>query len=216
MGGRTIRYEKGELTVPDNPIILFIEGDGTGPDIWRATRVVIDAAVEKAYGGARRIEWMEVLAGEKAYRETGSWLPDDTLEKIRAYKVAIKGPLTTPVGGGIRSINVTLRQKLSLYACIRPVRYLKGVPSPVREPEKVDMIIFRENMEDVYAGIEWKEGSPEARKVIEFLNREMGTAVPADAGVGIKPISAANSKNLVRRAIRYACLLYTSPSPRDS
>lgn len=204
MGGRTIRYEKGELTVPDNPIILFIEGDGTGPDIWRATRVVIDAAVEKAYGGARRIEWMEVLAGEKAYRETGSWLPDDTLEKIRAYKVAIKGPLTTPVGGGIRSINVTLRQKLSLYACIRPVRYLKGVPSPVREPEKVDMIIFRENMEDVYAGIEWKEGSPEARKVIEFLNREMGAAVPADAGVGIKPISAANSKNLVRRAIRYA------------
>ena len=204
MGGQTIRYEKGELTVPDNPIILFIEGDGTGPDIWRATRVVIDAAVEKAYGGARRIEWMEVLAGEKAFRETGSWLPDDTLEKIRAYKVAIKGPLTTPVGGGIRSINVTLRQKLSLYACIRPVRYLKGVPSPVREPEKVDMIIFRENMEDVYAGIEWKEGSPEARKVIEFLNCEMGAAVPADAGIGIKPISAANSKNLVRRAIRYA------------
>jgi len=204
MAGRTIRYEKGELTVPDNPIILFIEGDGTGPDIWRATRVVIDAAVEKAYGGARRIEWMEVLAGEKAFRETGSWLPDDTLEQIRAYKVAIKGPLTTPVGGGIRSINVTLRQKLSLYACIRPVRYLKGVPSPVREPEKVDMIIFRENMEDVYAGIEWKEGSPEARKVIEFLNREMGAVVPADAGIGIKPISAANSKNLVRRAIRYA------------
>ena len=204
MSAQIIQYEKGVLTVPDNPVVLFIEGDGTGPDIWRAAKIALDAVVEKAYGGKRTIEWMEVLAGEKAFKETGRWLPEDTLEKIRRYKVAIKGPLTTPVGGGIRSINVTLRQKLKLYACVRPVRYLPGVPSPVKEPEKVDMVIYRENMEDVYAGIEWKQGSAEARKVISFLTEEMGSEIPADAGIGIKPISAANTKNLVRKAIRYA------------
>jgi isocitrate dehydrogenase len=204
MGGQIISYEKGMLTVPDNPVILYMEGDGTGPDIWRATRIVLDAVVAKTYSGRKKIDWMEVTAGEKAFKETGQWLPDETLEKIRTYKVAIKGPLTTPVGGGIRSINVTLRQKLKLYACVRPVRYLKGVPSPVKEPEKVDMIIFRENMEDVYAGIEWKQGSPEARKIIGFLTKEMGSDVPADSGIGIKPISTANTKNLVRRAIEYA------------
>ncbi len=204
MKGQKIQYEQGRLTVPDNPVILFIEGDGTGPDIWRATRIVLDAAVERTYGGKRRIEWMEVLAGEKAHDETGEWLPEKTLDAIREYKVAIKGPLTTPVGGGIRSVNVTLRQKLSLYACVRPVRYFSGVPSPVKSPEKVDMIIFRENMEDVYAGIEWKEGSDEARRVIDFLTGTMGAAVPPDAGIGIKPISVKNTKNLVRRAIQYA------------
>lgn len=204
MSAQTIQYEKGIITVPDNPVVLFIEGDGTGPDIWRATKTALDAAVEKTYGGKRKIEWMEVLAGEKAFKETGRWLPEDTLEKIGRYKVAIKGPLTTPVGGGIRSINVTMRQKMKLYACVRPVRYLPGVPSPVKEPEKVNMVIYRENMEDVYAGIEWREGSPEARKVINFLNEEMHAEIPADAGVGIKPISAVNTKNLVRRAIQYA------------
>src|SRR4030042_564932 len=203
MSGNTIQYENRIITVPDNPVVLFVEGDGTGPDIWRAARIVLDAAVEKTYAGKRKIEWMEVLAGEKAFKETGDWLPGETLESIRRYKVAIKGPLTTPVGGGIRSINVTLRQKLKLYACVRPVRYLKGVPSPVKEPGKADMIIFRENMEDVYAGIEWKQGSPEARKIISFLTKEMGADVPADAGIGIKPISMANTKNLVRRAIEY-------------
>ncbi|OHD66322.1 MAG: isocitrate dehydrogenase (NADP(+)) [Spirochaetes bacterium RBG_13_51_14] len=204
MSGSTIQYENGIITVPDNPVILFVEGDGTGPDIWRAARIVLDAAVEKTYAGKRKIEWMEVLAGEKAFKETGDWLPGETLESIRRYKVAIKGPLTTPVGGGIRSINVTLRQKLKLYACVRPVRYLKGVPSPVKEPEKVDMVIFRENMEDVYAGIEWKQGSPEVRKLIGFLTNEMGSDIPADSGIGIKPISITNTKNLVRKAIRYA------------
>ena len=204
MSAQIIQYDKGVLTVPDNPVVLFIEGDGTGPDIWRATKIALDAVVGKTYGGKRTIEWMEVLAGEKAFKETGRWLPEDTLEKIRRYKVAIKGPLTTPVGGGIRSINVTLRQKLKLYACVRPVRYLPGVPSPVKEPEKVDMVIYRENMEDVYAGIEWKQGSAEARKVISFLTEEMGSEIPADAGIGIKPISTANTKNLVRKAIRYA------------
>jgi isocitrate dehydrogenase len=204
MSAQTIQYEKGVLTVPDNPVVLFIEGDGTGPDIWRATKIALVAVVEKSYAGKRKIEWMEVLAGEKAFKETGRWLPEDTLEKIRRYKVAIKGPLTTPVGGGIRSINVTLRQKLKLYACVRPVRYLPGVPSPVKSPEKVDMVIYRENMEDVYAGIEWKQGSPEVRKVINFLNEEMGSDLPLDAGIGIKPISTANTKNLVRKAIRYA------------
>ncbi len=204
MSGQIITYENGKISVPDNPVILFIEGDGTGPDIWRATKIALDAAVEKTYSGAKKIDWMEVLAGEKAYTETGHWLPDATLEKICAYKVAIKGPLTTPVGGGIRSINVTLRQKLKLYACVRPVRYLKGVPSPVKEPEKVNMVIYRENMEDVYAGIEWKEGSPEARRVINFLTEEMGSDIPADAGIGIKPISVVNTKTLVRRAIEYA------------
>jgi isocitrate dehydrogenase len=204
MSAKKIQYENGVLTVPDKPMVLFIEGDGTGPDIWRATKIALDAVVEKTYAGRRKIEWMEVLAGEKAYKETGRWLPEDTLDQISHYKVAIKGPLTTPVGGGIRSINVTLRQKLKLYACVRPVRYLPGVPSPVKEPEKVDMVIYRENMEDVYAGIEWKQGSAEARKLINFLTEEMGSEIPADAGIGIKPISAANTKNLVRKAIRYA------------
>lgn len=204
MNGQKIVYENGTLFVPNNPIILYIEGDGTGPDIWRATKIVIDAAVEKAYKGTRKIEWMEVLAGEKAYKETGNWLPEETLEKIKEYKVVLKGPLTTPVGGGIRSINVTLRQVLSLYACIRPVRYLKGVPTPVKHPEKVDMIIFRENMEDVYAGIEWKEGSEEARKIIEFIAREFKKEILPDSGIGIKPISITNTKKLVRKAIQYA------------
>ncbi|TAL38660.1 MAG: isocitrate dehydrogenase (NADP(+)) [Spirochaetes bacterium] len=199
-----IRYEDGKISVPDNPYVLFIEGDGTGPDIWRATRIALDAAVEKAYGGTKKIEWMEVLAGEKAFNETGQWLPDDTVAKIREYKVAIKGPLTTPVGGGIRSINVALRQILKLYACVRPVRYFAGVPSPVKRPERVDMIIYRENMEDLYAGIEWKEGSESARKVIDFLNNELGQQVPIDSGIGIKPISITNTKKLMRAAVNYA------------
>ncbi len=199
-----IILEKGKITVPDNPVVLFIEGDGTGPDIWRATKIVLDAAVEKAYNGKRKIEWMEILAGEKAYNQTGEWLPEETLRKIREYKVAIKGPLTTPVGGGIRSINVALRQRLLLYACVRPVRYFKGVASPVKRPEKVDMVIFRENLEDLYAGIEWKQGTDQAKKVIDFLNREMGNEILPDSGIGIKPISITNTKNLVRRAIQYA------------
>ncbi len=204
MSGEKIEYNRGEIRVPDNPVILFIEGDGTGPDIWRATRTVLDAAVLKSYGGKRKIEWVEVLAGEKAFNRTGSWLPDETLEKIREYKVAIKGPLTTPVGGGIRSINVTLRQKLELYACVRPVRYFSGVPSPVKKPEKVDMVIFRENMEDVYAGIEWQEGSPEVKRVIDFLNSEMKTSIREDSGIGIKPMSITNTGNIVRSAVKYA------------
>ncbi len=204
MSGQTIKYEKGKIDVPDNPVVLFIEGDGTGPDIWRATKIALDAAVEKTYGGKRKIEWQEVLAGEKAFNQTGSWLPDATLEKIREYKVALKGPLTTPVGGGIRSINVTLRQVMSLYACVRPVRYFKGVPSPLKKPELVNMVIFRENMEDVYSGIEWKEGSAEAQKMIDFIRREMGKDILPDSGIGIKPISVTNTKNLVRSAIQYA------------
>jgi len=204
MKAEKIRYEKGNIQVPDNPVILFIEGDGTGPHIWRATKIALDAAVEKTYGGRKKIEWMEVLAGEKAYNATGEWLPAETVARIKEYKVAIKGPLTTPVGGGIRSINVALRQILKLYACVRPVRLFPGVPSPVKDPGKVDMIIYRENMEDLYAGIEWKQGTDEARKVIEFLNREMGQRLDFDAGIGIKPISISNTKNLVRSAITYA------------
>ncbi len=204
MSGEKIGYSGGEISVPDNPVILFIEGDGTGPDIWRAARTVLDAAVLKSYAGKKKIEWVEILAGEKAFSRTGNWLPDETLDKIREYKVAIKGPLTTPVGGGIRSINVTLRQKLKLYACVRPVRYFSGVPSPVKEPEKVDMVIFRENMEDVYAGIEWKEGSEEVKKLIGFLNSEMKTSIGEDSGIGIKPISITNTVNIVRSAIKYA------------
>jgi len=198
-----IKFENGKVTVPDNPVLLFIEGDGIGPDIWRASKLVFDAAVEKAYGGKRKVEWMEVLAGEKAFNTKGEWLPAETLEKIKEYKVAIKGPLTTPVGG-IRSINVALRQELSLFACVRPVRYFKGVPSPVKEPEKVDMIIYRENLEDLYAGIEFKQGTPEAAKLIKFLKDELGKTVLADSGVGIKPISVTNTKNIVRAAIQYA------------
>ncbi len=204
-GGQEIRWHEAEmrLEVPDRPIVPFIEGDGTGPDIWRAARVVLDGAVSRAYGGARAIVWREVLAGEKAYAQTGSWLPETTLDAVRRYRVAIKGPLTTPVGGGIRSLNVALRQLLDLYACVRPVRYYPGVPSPVREPEKVDMVIFRENTEDVYAGIEWPAGSAEARALIEVL-AEMGKPVRDDSGIGIKPISATGSKRLVGKALQYA------------
>jgi isocitrate dehydrogenase len=202
--GTSITRKDGRLVVPHDPIIPFIEGDGTGPDIWRASARVFDASVERAYGGKRRLAWFEVPAGEKANRELGEWLPNDTLEAVRAFKVAIKGPLTTPVGGGIRSLNVTLRQVLDLYACVRPVRYFAGTPAPVTHPERMNVVIFRENTEDVYAGIEWAKGTPEARKVIEFLDREMGTRVRPDSGIGIKPISETGSKRLVRMAIRYA------------
>jgi isocitrate dehydrogenase len=194
----------GGLTVPDNPTILFIEGDGTGPDIWRATQPVLDAAVEKAYGGARRLAWEEILAGEKAFKETGTYLPDASLEALRQYRVALKGPLTTPIGGGFRSLNVTLRQVLDLYACIRPVRYYAGVPSPLRSPEKINMVVFRENTEDVYAGIEWPALSPEARRLIDFLNKELGCKLEPAAAIGIKPMTARCSKRLVRMALKYA------------
>ena len=194
----------GAINVPDQPIIPFIEGDGIGPDIWRASRKVIDAAVQKSYGGSREIAWLEVLAGEKAKAQTGEWLPQATLDAIKENVVAIKGPLTTPVGEGIRSLNVTLRQVLDLYACVRPVRYYQGVVSPVKNPERVDMVIFRENTEDVYAGIEWQAGSPEADKIIEFIRREMKKEIRPQSGIGIKPISAFCTKRLVRKAIQYA------------
>ncbi|MBT9281785.1 MAG: NADP-dependent isocitrate dehydrogenase [Hydrogenibacillus schlegelii] len=205
--GEKITLRDGRLVVPDRPIIPFIEGDGTGPDIWRAASRVLDAAVEKAYGGRRKIVWFEIFAGEKAYRTFGEWLPDDTLAAIREYLVAIKGPLTTPVGGGIRSLNVALRQELDLYACVRPVRHFRGVPSPVKRPELVDMVVFRENTEDIYAGIEWPAGSPEVKKVLRFLREEMGVnkiRFPETSGLGIKPVSEEGSKRLVRAAIRYA------------
>lgn len=194
----------GQLQVPDSVVIPFIEGDGTGPDIWRASRPVLETALEKAYDGIRKISWTEVLAGEKAYRETGNWLPEETLEQIKKYRVAIKGPLTTPVGEGIRSINVTLRQVLDLYACVRPVRYIPGLPSPLRHPENVDMVVFRENTEDVYAGLEWETGSPMAKKLIELVKREDGRDIRPDSGIGLKPISRFGTVRLVRRAIRYA------------
>ncbi|HEX2153478.1 MAG TPA: NADP-dependent isocitrate dehydrogenase [Acidimicrobiia bacterium] len=197
---------KGEsgLQVPNDPIVPFIEGDGIGPDIWAAAVRVFDRAVEKAYGGDRRIDWKEVLAGEKAYNEVGSWLPDETVDAFRTYLVGIKGPLTTPVGGGIRSLNVALRQTLDLYACVRPVRWFQGVPSPVKRPEDVDMVIFRENTEDVYAGKELESGSEGARKLLEFLDEEYGWEIRPDSGVGIKPVSETGSKRLIRAAIRYA------------
>ncbi len=194
----------GTLKVPDTPRIPFIEGDGIGPEIWQATRQVIDAAVDKAYAGQKKITWLEVLAGEKAFEKTGNWLPDETLAEIEKHAVAIKGPMTTPVGKGIRSLNVTIRQVLDLYACVRPVKYIKSVPSPVKDPQSVNMVIFRENTEDLYAGIEYQSGSPDADKVRQFLNEQMGTALPADAGIGIKPISATNTKRLVAKAIAYA------------
>ncbi len=197
----------GKLNVPDNPIMPFIEGDGTGPDIWRASVRVLDAAVEKGYGGKRKIQWKEVLAGEKAFRATGEWLPDETVEAFKSHLIGIKGPLTTPVGGGIRSLNVALRQILDLYVCLRPVRYFKGVPSPVKHPEKVDMVIFRENTEDIYAGVEWAAGSPEVKKVIAFLHDEMGVKnirFPNSSGIGIKPISKEGTSRLVAAAIEYA------------
>jgi isocitrate dehydrogenase len=203
-GTRISIAPNGDLNVPDDPIIPFIEGDGIGPDIWAATQRVVDAAVEKASGGSRRIVWMEILAGEKAYDASGEWLPEETFEALREFKVGIKGPLTTPVGGGIRSLNVTLRQVLDLYACIRPVRWIPGVPSPVKQPEKLDVVIFRENTEDVYAGIEWAAGSEEADKVRSFLVDVMGANVRENSGIGIKPISAFGTKRLVAMAIRYA------------
>jgi isocitrate dehydrogenase len=202
--GSPITRQSGRLVVPDDPIVPFIEGDGTGPDIWRASVRVFDAAVEKTFAGKKRIAWFEVPAGEKAKNQYGEWLPNDTLEAVRAYKVAIKGPLTTPVGGGIRSLNVTLRQVLDLYACVRPVRYFTGTPAPVTHPERMDVVIFRENTEDVYAGIEWAKGTPEAAKVIQFLEREMGKRIRPDSGIGIKPISEFGTKRLVRMALQYA------------
>ncbi|HAK55610.1 MAG TPA: NADP-dependent isocitrate dehydrogenase [Acidobacteria bacterium] len=202
--GAPITKDGERLVVPDNPIVPFIEGDGTGPDIWRASVRVFDAAVAKAFEGARRVAWLEILAGEKAKVQTDEWLPEASIDAVRTYKVAIKGPLTTPVGGGIRSLNVTLRQILDLYACIRPVRYFDGTPAPVRHPERMNVVIFRENTEDVYAGIEWAQGTDEAAKVIEFLEREMGRTIRPDSGIGIKPISITGSKRLVRMALRYA------------
>ncbi len=196
----------GSINVTDNPIIPFIEGDGIGPDIWAATKKVLDAAVDKSSGGVKKIEWLEIYAGEKAKDKTGEWLPQATLDAIRDNVVAIKGPLTTPVGEGIRSLNVTLRQVLDLYACVRPVRYYQGVVSPVKAPERVDMVIFRENTEDVYAGIEWQAGSPEANKIIDFIKKEMGDEIRPESGIGIKPISAFGTKRLVRKAIQYAII----------
>lgn len=205
--GEKITIDNGALQVPNQPIIPFIEGDGTGRDIWKASVRVLDAAVEKAYNGEKKIAWYEVFAGEKAFNEYGEWLPADTLTAIREYIVAIKGPLTTPIGGGIRSLNVALRQELDLYTCLRPVRYFDGVPSPVKRPELVDMVIFRENTEDIYAGIEYQEGSAEVKKVIEFLQKEMNVnkiRFPETSGIGIKPVSSEGSKRLVRSAIEYA------------
>jgi isocitrate dehydrogenase len=203
----TLDKQTGKLHVPAHPIIPFIEGDGTGADIWRASVRVIDGAVDAAYKGERRIAWKEVLAGEKAFKQTGNWLPDETVEAFREYLVGIKGPLTTPVGGGIRSLNVALRQLLDLYVCLRPVRYFKGVPSPVKRPEAVNMVIFRENTEDIYAGIEWQSESPEAKKIIDFLQKEMGVKkirFPATSGIGIKPVSREGSERLIHAAIDYA------------
>lgn len=205
--GEKIVIENGKLHVPDQPIIPYIEGDGTGPDIWAAASRVLDASVEKAYKGKKKIVWKEVYAGEKAYHHVGEWLPQETLDTIREYLVAIKGPLTTPVGGGIRSLNVALRQELDLYVCLRPVRYFDGVPSPVKKPEDVDMVIFRENSEDIYAGIEWEAGSEEVNKVIHFLQEEMGVKkirFPESSGIGIKPVSQEGTERLVKAAIEYA------------
>ncbi|MCE5274809.1 MAG: isocitrate dehydrogenase (NADP(+)) [Syntrophaceae bacterium] len=204
MEGNRIVFQEGRLVVPNDPIIPFIEGDGVGPDIWAASRKVFDAAVKKAYQGTRKITWKEVYAGQKAFDLFGSYLPDETLDDFRDYIVGIKGPLTTPVGGGIRSLNVTLRQALDLFACIRPVRYYAGTPSPVKRPELMDITVFRENTEDVYAGIEWKKGGTEAAKVISFLNAELGTNIREDSGIGIKPISEYGTKRLVRMAIAHA------------
>jgi isocitrate dehydrogenase len=199
-----ITFGNGKLNVPDNPVICFIEGDGIGPDIWKASRSVIDAAVKKAYSGKKEIAWREILAGEKAFKKTGKWLPDETLRDLEEYLVGIKGPLTTPVGGGIRSLNVTLRQVLDLYACVRPVKYYDGTPSPVKCPELVDITVFRENTEDVYAGFEWQQGTDKVTKLIDFLNNEMGTKIRPDSGIGIKPISITGTKRLVRMAMEYA------------
>ncbi|MFB9859743.1 NADP-dependent isocitrate dehydrogenase [Salinicoccus siamensis] len=207
MSSQKITTNNGILNVPDKPIIPFIEGDGIGPDIWKAANKVLDAAVEKAYDGKKAIEWKEVLAGQKAYDNTGEWLPQETLDTINEYLLAIKGPLTTPIGGGIRSLNVALRQELDLFTCLRPVRYFEGVPSPLKRPEETDMVIFRENTEDIYAGIEFQEGTDEAKKVIDFLQDEMGAKnirFPETSGIGIKPVSKEGTERLVRSAINYA------------
>jgi len=209
MAGQKITLTSGKLNVPDNPIIPFIEGDGIGPDIWKASVAVIDAAVAKAYGGKKKIEWMEVLAGEKAFKLKNDWLPEETLAAFREYLVGIKGPLTTPIGGGITSLNVALRQKLDLYVCLRPVRYFKGVPSPVKAPEKVNMVIFRENTEDIYAGIEFEAGTERSKKILDFLKAEFPkdfakVRFPETTGVGIKPVSKDGTERLVRAAIKYA------------
>jgi isocitrate dehydrogenase len=203
-GGAKITVKDAKLTVPDNPILPFIEGDGTGRDIWKASVRIFDAAVAKAYGGKKKAYWMEVLAGEKAFNETGEWMPAASLQAFREFIVGIKGPLTTPVGGGIRSLNVALRQELDLYACVRPVRWFQGVECPVKKPQDLNVVIFRENIEDVYSGVEWKAGTPEADKVIGFLNGEMGKKIRPGSGIGIKPISEFGSKRLVRRAIQFA------------
>ena len=202
--GVIVYSEDGNLVVPDFPVIPFIEGDGIGPDIWQASRRVMDAAVSRVFGDKRKIQWLEILAGEKAFNRTQSWLPNDTLDAIKTYRVAIKGPLTTPVGEGIRSINVGLRQELDLYSCVRPVKYIDGIPSPMVKPSDVDMIIFRENTEDVYMGLEWKAGSPIAQKIIDLVKAEDGRTIRPDSGVGIKPISRFGTQRLVRMAIEYA------------
>src|ERR1700756_3704938 len=206
--GARITYANGRYQVPDNPIIPFIEGDGTGRDIWKASVRVFDAAVEKAYGGKRRVAWYEIFAGEKAKAKFDDWLPQDSVDALREFRVGIKGPLTTPVGGAIRSLNVTLRQVLDLYCCVRPVKYYKGTPSPVKHPERMDIVIFRENTEDVYAGVEWEQGTPECARLIEFLNKDMlkggKKQIRLDSGIGIKPISVTGTKRLVRMAIQHA------------
>jgi isocitrate dehydrogenase len=202
--GEKITFEKGQLNVPATPILPFIEGDGTGPDIWRASQAVFDAAVEKAYGGERKVAWMEVYAGEKSFTRFNDWLPQETVDAFAEFRVGIKGPLTTPVGGGIRSLNVTLRQVLDLYACIRPVRYFEGVGAPMKEPQKVDVVIFRENTEDVYAGIEWKAGSPEATRLRDFIKSEFKKDFRENSAIGIKPMSEFGSKRLIRMALEFA------------
>ena len=205
--GEKITVTDGVLNVPNHPIIPFIEGDGIGPEIWSVARKVFEAAVEKAYGQDKSIEWLEIYAGQKAFDQFGEWLPQDTLDKIREYLIALKGPLTTPIGGGIRSLNVTLRQDLDLFTCLRPVRHFDGVPSPVKRPEDVDMVIFRENTEDIYAGIEWKEGTDDVKKVIDFLQNEMNVSnirFPETSGIGVKPVSKEGTERLVRAAIEYA------------
>ncbi|MGB8491076.1 MAG: NADP-dependent isocitrate dehydrogenase [Bacteroidales bacterium] len=209
MDGEKIRSDSGRLQVPDNPVIPFIEGDGTGPDIWRASVRIFDAAVDKAYKGRRKINWLEVFAGEKSFHKTGTWLPQETLDAFREYLVGIKGPLTTPIGEGMRSLNVALRQELDLYTCYRPVRYFEGVPSPVKQPEKVNMHIFRENTEDIYAGIEYLHGSPEAKKVLKFLTEEMGVRkirFPSTSSIGIKPVSVEGTERLMRQAVKFAIM----------
>src|SRR5437762_9945702 len=205
--GDKISIQGGKLSVPDRPILPFIRGDGTGPDIWAASQRVFDGAVQRAYGGKRKVAWFEVFAGETAFKKFNNWLPDETVDAFREFRVGIKGPLTTPVGGGIRSLNVALRQLLDLYVCLRPVRYFPGVPSPVKRPELVDMVIFRENSEDIYAGIEWQAETPEARKLISFLQEEMGVTkirFPQTSGIGIKPVSREGSERLIRAALNFA------------